>query len=225
MKKQLSITIATTVLALTLPGLANAQFTVVSQIGGVPYNIPVTTETFNGSLPSILSLSGNAFLATGTPAFGYTAPYYSGNTAAYFGESPNLGPDATQYVAVQSGGSATLTFSTPERYLGLLWGSVDYSFNSITFYDSSSNQIGQVLASQVSGVAVNDPGINGTAYVNITSSTPFSSAVFQTTGPQGNFTFEFDDIAYSTVVPEPATGAIIAAGLGVFGFVLRRKKA
>lgn len=222
MKKSIKLAIAVIV---GTTSLAKAQFTVVSQIGGVPYNIPVTTLTFDGSLPSNMTLTGNAFLATGTPPFGNTAPYYSGSTAAYFGESPALGPDATQYVAVQSGGSATLTFSTPQRYLGLLWGSVDDNFNYITFYDSGNNQIGQVLASQVAGIADNDPGINGTSYVNITSTTPFSSAVFQTSGPQGNFTFEFDDIAYSTVVPEPATGAIIAAGLGVLGLVLRRKKA
>jgi hypothetical protein len=222
MKNSIKLAIA---LVLSTTGIAKAQFTVTDQIGGVPSVNGATLETFDEASPSILTLSGTAYLTTGSVVDGYSAPYYSGSTAAYFGESPAVGPDASQYVAVEAAGSATLTFSTPQVYLGLLWGSVDDTFNTITFYNSSDAEIGQVLASQVTGIQDNSPGIDGTAYVNITSSTPFSSAVFQTSGPQGNFSFEFDDVAYASAVPEPTSGAIVAAGLGVLGLVLRRKKA
>ena len=57
-------------------------------------------ETFNESTPPILTLSGNAYLVTGGRGFPdyYTAPYFSGSTAAYFGESPAAGYDASQFV-------------------------------------------------------------------------------------------------------------------------------
>jgi len=225
MKKHLSIAIAT-ILTLGAPGMANAQIYVTDQIGGVPSVSGATLENFDGPTPSILTLSGSAYLVTGgrgLPDY-YTAPYFSGSTAAYFGESPAVGYDASQYVAVESGGSATLNFTIPQNYLGLLWGSVDANNNYLTLYDSAQNVIGTVLGTAIIGV---DGGgdQNGTAYVNITSTTPFSSVVVNTTGAQGLWSFEFDAVAYAMVVPEPTSGVLLIAGLGVLGFGLRRKAA
>lgn len=211
------------VLGLAVAAGARAQITITDQIGGIPSVAGAYLETFDEPRPTILTLSGNAFLVTGTPAFGYTAPYYSGSTSAYFGELPDVGSDTTQYVAVQSGGTATLHFSSPENYLGLLWGSIDTGFNYIDLYDGSS-LIGSVQASQLTGIQDNSPGIDGTAYVNVNSTTPFSSAVFNTTGPQGDFSFEFDDVAYAMVVPEPSSAFLVVAGLCAMVFVMRRKR-
>jgi len=205
-----------------------AQLTISDSVGGTPNVAGATLETFNEASPSILSLSGNAFLVTGGRGFpdDYTAPFYSGSTAAYFGESPTLGYDASQYVAVESGGTATLSFSTPQRYFGLFWGSVDEGANVLSFFNSSDQLIGTVLPSQLTGVTFGDgTDQNGAVYVNIDSSTPFSSVTMTTSGVQGAESFEFDDVAYATVVPEPGSVAIMAAGLGVLGLVLRRKKA
>jgi len=223
MKTHLSIAIVG-VLASSLPNVANAQILVSDQIGGVPSVSGATLETFNESTPPILTLSGNAYLVTGGRGFPdyYTAPYFSGSTAAYFGESPAVGYDASQFVAVETGGSATLNFSSPQNYLGLLWGSVDVNNNYLTFYDGSHNVIGTVLGTAVTGV---DGGgdANGTAFVNITSTIPFSSVVVNTTGTQGFWSFEFDDVAYAMVVPEPTTSVLLVGGLGVLGVRLRRK--
>jgi hypothetical protein len=212
MKKRLSFTIAS-ILAFSIPGIANAQFFITANIGGVPTVSGATLETFDEPSPSILTLSGAASLMTGTDVNG-TAPYFSGTTAAFFGESPAYGYDNSQYVAVY-GGSATLSFSTPQHYLGLLWASVDAN-NLLTFYDSANNVIGTVSGPDLPGVPIpSGTGPNGTYYVNITSTTAFSSVV-----ATANDSFEFDDVAYSPV-PEPASVSLLA--FGVFGIALLRR--
>lgn len=222
MKNHLSISFAT-ILALSVPGMVKAQLYVTAAIGGVPSVSGATLENFEEPNPSILTLSGNAYLVTGYPDFGYTPPYFSGSTAAYFGESPTTGYDASQYVAVETGGSATLSFSTPQNYLGLLWGSVDPNNNYLTFYDSANNLIGTLWGSVVTGIQYSSADPDGTAYVNIMSTTPFSSVVVNTTGDQGYWSFEFDDVAYAYVVPEPANCVFLGFGIYILAFVLRPK--
>ncbi len=215
MKKHLSISIAS-ILAVSAPGIVKAQFYITAEIGGVPSVSGATLENFDEPSPSILTLSGAASLTTGTSSEG-TAPYFSGSTAAYFGESPTTGYDNSQYVTV-NGGTATLSFSTPQNYLGLLWGSVDAA-NVLTFYDSANNVIGTVSGPDLPGVPIpSGTGPDGTYYVNITSTTPFSSVVASNPGDS----FEFDDVAYA-MVPEPASCVLFGAGLCILGFVVRRK--
>jgi hypothetical protein len=217
MKKYFGL-IATLALSMT-PGLALAQFKITAQIGGTPIVSSATLQTFDSSTPSLLTLAGDAFLATGSA---YATPYFSGSTAAYFGESPASGPDASQYVAVEPTGSATITFSTPQDYFGLLWGSVD-SDNDLAFYNSQGGLVGTITGAQLTPTAINgDLSANGTYYVNIMSTTPFSKIV-ATSGSS----FEFDDVAYAgnvVPVPEPSTAAI-ACGLGLIFLVVNRKRA
>jgi len=218
-KKYLAFSIAS-ILALGAPSIAKAQFYISADIGGVPTVSSATLENFDEATPSILTFSGNAALVTGHGAYS-VPPYFSGSTAAYFGESPANGPDSSQYVAVWDSGSATLSFSTPQQYLGLLWGSVDASttLNILSFYDSANNVIGTVSGADIlalTGGSSGDDGPNGTVYVNITSATPFSSAVASATG----IAFEFDDVAYAPV-PEPASLSLLA--FGMFRITLLRR--
>jgi hypothetical protein len=221
MQKYLSISIAS-ILALSAPGIAKASpLTVTSAIGGVPTVSGATLENFNEPTPPILTLSGAAYLLTGADfVVAYVPPYFSGSTAAFFGESPATGLDSSQYVAVEVGGSATLSFSTPQNYLGLLWGTIDAG-NSLTFYDSANNAIGTVIGTDVPTMIIDgwwNP--NTTSYVNITSATAFSRVVASTS----QNSFEFDDVAYAQV-PEPASTVLFSAGLCLLGFGLRRKSA
>jgi hypothetical protein len=226
LKKYLLISIAG-ILALSDPGIAKAQFSITASIGGLPTVSGATLETFDEPSPSILSLSGSASLGTGAN-YGviYIPPCFSGSQAAFFGEPTTLVGDNnytwddSQYVAVWDDGSATLSFSTPQNYLGLLWGTIGAG-DSLTFYDSANNVIGTVLGENVPIVPSGDWGPNDTAYVNITSTTAFSRVVATETATPS---FEFDDVTYA-IVPEPGSCVLFGAGFCILGFVLRRKSA
>ncbi len=220
MKKHLLLSIAG-ILTLSIPSLTKAQLYVTADIGGVPIVNGATLENFDEPSPAILTLSGPAYLLTGSGVA--SPPSFSGSTAAYFGESPANGADASPYVGVEPGGSATLTFSTPQNYLGLLWGTIDPygGMNVLTFYDSANNVIGTIDGGTVlSANSSLNPG--DTAYVNITSTIAFSSVVATAT-PIFPESFEFDDVAYAPVVPEPASITLI--GLALAGrFCFRRNR-
>ncbi len=219
MKKKLTFSIAS-LLVLSGIGIARAQIYITADIGGVPNVSGATLVNFDGPTPSIVTLSGPAYFTTGTSSLG-SAPVFSGSTAAYFGESPATGPDNSQYVAVDPGGSATFSFSTPQHYFGLVWGTIDpyAGMNVLTFYDNANNVIGAVQGGDV--IAANgslNPG--DTAYVNIMSTTAFSSVVATAT-PIFPEAFEFDDVAY--LVPEPGSSVLFGAGVCVLGLMLRGK--
>lgn len=213
MKQNLSVSIAT-ILALASPVISNAQIYVTAQVGGVPSVSGATLETFDEPSPAILTLSANAYLITGFSTG--TPPYFSGSTAAYFGESPSTGFDTTPYVDIAAGGSATLNFSTPQNYLGMVIGTIDAN-NRLTFYDSANNVIGTVLGSQIPNITLGSGLPSDTAYVNITSTTPFSKVVGDNVGDD----FEFDDVAYALVVPEPANLSLLA--IGILGMAIWRR--
>ncbi len=232
MKKYLSISIAS-ILVLIAPANTKAQLYVTAAVGGVPTVSGATVETFDESSPSILTLSGSANLVTGWPyLFGGGAPFnsappiFSGSQAAFFGEpTTSIGGfsndyDGSRYVAVAVGGSAKLSFPTPENYFGILVGSLDAA-DTLTFYDSVNNVIGSVSGAIVPGAPINpDPAhADSTLYVNITSTTAFSSVV----ATFNSAAFEFDDVAYALVVPEPASSVLFGAGLCILGLASRRK--
>jgi len=211
MKIRLSISLAIA-LAVLVPTTSNGQLYVNATIGGVPSVSGAPLETFDEPSPPILTVSGSAGIVPGTPGY-FAGPYFSGSTAAYFGEMPSLGTDGTPFVGVGSYATATLSFSAPKNYFGLLWGSVDAD-NSLTFYDAANNVIGTVYGSTFPPATYyGDQGVDGTFYVNVTSTIPFSKVVASNSGDQ----FEFDDVAYALVVPEPSSIALLGCGLCLLG--------
>jgi len=193
-----------------------------------------------------LSVSFNANGAIGPGGFGSGAPpadpYLSGNNNMFFEASTPVGLDTTPFIYAGNGaGSATMSFTGTQNYLGLLWGSIDFAEgaggqhdNVLTFY-SGANGTGSVVATidgldiantdgQIDADLTSDGnvGITGTAYVNLDVAGGFQSVV----ASSGNFTFEMDNIAYADYGSGVPDGGITAALLGssmlVLGALRRR---
>jgi hypothetical protein len=195
-----------------------------SSVGGVPAGThyenfdSLTLGSGGGTTASgiIVSFNPDGQAVTGAANSLYAAPFLSNNNGTLFGD-PTNGADTTTYLTAggTSGSSAKLVFPTPEKYLGLLWGSVD-TFNTLDFYDASNVLIGSITGSQVTPAATGDQGVNGTFYVNINSTTAFSYVI----ATSSSHAFEFDNVAFDVSpvgVPEPGVWGTFLLGLLLVG--------
>lgn len=215
-------------------GATAANATITSSVGGVPTSAEHYESFDSCDLGSgICSPPGTDLTVSFMPAAQvvngaadglYAAPFLSNNNGVLFGDPENTA-DTTNYLTSGSTGSAadagvTLTFTTSQRYLGLLWGSVD-AYNTLTFY-MDGVQVDQFTGANVSDSAGTGncvggkQGMLGTCYVNINLTNSFNSVV----ATSSEFAFEFDNVAYSATpigVPEPGIAGIFLLGLLLVG--------
>jgi hypothetical protein len=207
--------------------VAQASITVDASVGGAPTG--VSYANFDGlplgatggmSNGITVSFATDGQAVQGSQSGVYAAPFLSNGNGTLFGD-PTNGPDATTYLTTGIG-SVTLTMPGQEKYVGLLWGSVD-NYNTLSLYNGST-LVGAVTGTDVTSNANGDQGVNGTFYVNINSTESFNKVVATST----SYAFEFDNVAYNpnpTAVPEPSSSILALIGaMGAFIYTQMRRK-
>ena len=211
---------------------ADAAIIVSSAVGGAPTgviyvnfdNLPLGNA--GGTSGGVgVSYSPDGETAVGASSGRYAAPYISNGNGALFGTID--GPDETHYLTTGIG-SVTLSLPDSEKYIGLLWGSVD-DYNTLSLYSGGvgGTLVGTVTGDNVTISPTGDQGVNGTYYVNINSDDAFDTVVASST----QYAFEFDNVAFNPEriihqdrVPEPASLAMFAVGVAGLGRLRRKKR-
>jgi hypothetical protein len=118
-----------------------------------------------------------------------------------------------------TGGDAVVGFSSPTSFVSFLWGSPD-AYNALTVTTNIGNYVFQ--SSSLLGL-VYDGNQDFASYVGFTADAGefIESLTFSSTSNA----FEASNFSVTAPVPEPETFALMLAGLGVLGFVARRRRA
>lgn len=189
-------------------GHALAADAKVTRLGNIEFSTSQSSVARNQDVSTLyLGTSGiNGFVSNRTVtsqsvATGTTTLSFSGTSGIYSGSVPGLtaapwtptGKQTSNYLAAQPTGNVTISYSTSQKYFGLLWGSVD-SWNTLKFYDGNK-LVGQVGGGNVVGNANGDRGANGSFYVNMNflGTSSFNRVVVST----GHPAFEFNLVSAS----------------------------
>jgi hypothetical protein len=209
--------------ATTTPGTWNARLSMLSALGASP----ITTNSFESvGLGQITNLGGGVTAtytaqlaeagvqATNNPTFGW-------NTSAAGSRHFRMLPVASMAVS-----SITLSFATPITFFGgyftgvengcgqtrVLWGTDDFLLPNTTVNNS--------CASTTAGIQ----------WFGFISNTAVSTVTLRQQHARSPDAIDFlglDDMMYgttTTVVPEPSTYALLAAGLSALALVVRRRR-
>jgi hypothetical protein len=136
---------------------------------------------------------------------------------------------AGDYLSTGLGGTITITFTTPQTSLALLWGSIDTG-NSLTFNDPSHMVVtGTQIQTLAAGFVSNGfQGPGGSAYVIVDTTGTFTQVV----ATSSVISFEMDGLEAGTVPfvnsPEPSSAILLVGaglvGIGCFGLRWKAKR-
>jgi hypothetical protein len=234
--KRLGIAAFATLFSAALVGPASATLVVLAAVGGAPTGVSFVNfdDLALGSAGGVSSVSPSGTVTVSFTPDGQVVkgsidgiaapPFISNSNGVPFGYPTVSGPDPTNYLSAGKG-TFTVIFPAEEKYLGLLWGSVD-DFNKLEFFDGAAS-VGFLTGTNILASPSGDQGVNGTLYVNINSDLQFDRVVGSETSSE--YAFEADNFAFNPrpiiETPEPGTLALFGVGLVGLWFVRRRRTA
>jgi hypothetical protein len=193
-----------------LPVVASADLSVTVAAPGVTMTsvAGAVVDTFDDSRPG-WAYDGSFSITMGSDDY----------KAAPAGDTDNKYFCVPEYTGGSTpvGGTASVTFSSAQNYLGLYWGSID-TYNTLTLYLGGSDDedvVGVVTGTQILAVSGGSSGArDNSRYVNVTG-VWFDRVKFASTSRA----FELDNLA---VVPVPGAVLLGFLGLGAAGLKLRK---
>jgi hypothetical protein len=228
-----------TVLATLYSPLPSAGSTVTS-INLTGITTPSQAEVGGGANPYAITFNGvgsDEGVVQNSVAGEYAVPVAGGSTGnpeyltAGFGSTLTSNIDNSGNYLSTGTGTITLTFTTTQHWLELLWGSIDTG-NSLTVDDGSGTggtnftETGTALQQIVEGFTTNgSQGVGGSAYVVINSPNGFTTVTFTSS----TVSFEFAGVATATngfyFAPEPSSMILVACGFGIWLAGVRSRRA
>jgi hypothetical protein len=131
------------------------------------------------------------------------------------------------YRSIGRGGSSLFDFSgwsggRPLATASLYWGSVD-AYNFLDVLNASGGVVRTIAGSDLPMFNGNQtlPMTNRRVFLNFDAAQNVTALRMRSTGAA----FEFDNIAASAAVPEPASWALLITGFGLIGYAMRRRQA
>ena len=191
----------------------------------VSANATVTVVTANTDASTFVDLTAPGAITGGTLRD-------IGTSVSWVALSPAGAISPGKYFAVggpDNGVSAT-GFFTPQAgtyYVSFLWGSPD-SFNTVTIVSGGFSNFFEFKPGP-SGVVPVDPAETASYWVGFSSDEAIDQVAFTSESwnqqDPGKAAFEVANISVTAPIPEPETYALMLAGLGLMGFIARRRRA
>jgi hypothetical protein len=202
-------TLTLSVLALLLPAqvvLADNLYTNEGAFDSATTNL--TTINFTASCSTCFT-DYTSYTDTGTgTVFSIVTPFVNLTGADYYG--PGVYPaDFLVQSSTASAVANVLTVTPPSGFsaIGFMLGSLGGSSFVATLSDGAM-------------FTITPPAFNGLSFFGFTSAGPITS--FNLSIPAGD-SFIIDQTVLADVAPEPATGALVAAALGIAALLRRRR--
>jgi hypothetical protein len=218
---------AAAIAAIATAGAANAAITISSYTGNYIQAGWTLITDFDSDQNGLIVASGygftqnyNAFTRDGGLglADGVSAPPPLNGPANPLSPAPN----GKNYETVLGNGLATLTSAAGFKRFSFYMGSPDtYNQVRITYSDNTVDPLGGTAIWGGNPPGNGDQTFGTTVVYNFGGKTATKIEFFN--NPTTN-AFEFDRLAASTAVPEPATWALMIGGFGLMGSAMRRQR-